>query len=283
MARSYEYKVGDTKPTNAADLVGFFPTVDLTGGAIVFALERLDDGTTPFTGVDQDAAIVKVDASGTRVSWTPATAWADDQAGDYVGWFSATLDGQSYRAPAVTLRVTSTDRTPSDHPFIYGDGRGGYASLAEVLSLIRNADNFSKFNQEAIEEILGDTAVELDAVLETVCVVPIARSQPLSWARVRLIHKYWAVGGCYDALMPLSRDVEKAAAAAAVWRDKGAQLLDQVVAGDIVLKDATPAGATPSWPQGTGATISDALDPDIDPHHTPIFSVDNMDRGWRLE
>jgi hypothetical protein len=271
----HQYKVGDTRPA----IDGTFVGVDLTGATVVCAIENTADGTSPFG--DTTATIVSATARRTKVRYNPPAGWA---AGSYIGWFVATLDGQIHRTPAFTVRVGAVDRTPvaGSHPAIYRDGRGGYATAADVMLLMRNRDGFSdKTNDDLIEELLGDTAVELDSALSQMYETPIqADDSPKAYQYVRLIHKYWALAALHDLLIPVDPDGN--GKAAVVYRDKGAQMIDDLVEGTVVLADAVGTDSRPIEHAGAGATIAAILDADdlLDGSH-PIFSIDHFSRRGR--
>lgn len=274
----FEYKVGTTKP----DVTGFFPSIDLTTAAIVVDIKNLETGAVPFSGGQLAATFVSMDASGSRVKWSIPAAWITAQAGDYVGWFIATLAGQVYQSAGFYLKVSTVNHTPvtDDHPFIYSNGQGGYASVNDVVQLMRNRKGISeKTDDTFIEMLLADTAMELDRSLDTYYIVPFTRDQPKAWAYIRRIHKLWALAEWYDYLTPLDSGNGEAAV---VFREKGTMLLDDLFAGTVILFDAKPNIERPDWPESDGMVVSDVLDPNVDSANVPIFSINNFNRNGRL-
>lgn len=274
----FEYKVGTTKP----DVTGFFPSVDLTTAIIVVDIKNLGTGTVPFTGSQLTATFVSADASGSKVKWSVPAAWISAQSGDYVGWFVATISGQTYQSPGFYLNVLSVNHTPvtDDHPFIYSNGSGGYASVNDVVQLMRNRKGISdKTDDTFIEMLLADTAMELDRALDNYYIMPVTRSQPKAWAYLRRIHKLWALAEWYDYLTPLD---EGNGDAAVVFKEKGTMLLDDLFEGAVILFDAVPNEERPDWPSSDGMVVSDVLDPLIDIGNVPIFSINNFNRNGRL-
>lgn len=275
-AKLYEFKVGDTRPS----IDGIIQGVNLTGGTVACLIENTADGSSPF--VDTTATIVSATASRTRVRYTPPAPWVG---GVYLGWFVGTLGAAVHRSPGFTVRVVSADRTPvvGGHSVIYGDGRGGYATVADVMVLMRNRDGFSDKTDEALVEVmLGDTATELDRVLERYYRVPVTKAaSPKAFDYLRTIHKYWALAAIYDLLIPIAPD--QMASAAIVYREKGTQMFDDLVEGNVILADAVATRELAASPVGTGARILGLLDAD-DPlgGSGPVFRVDGVSRNGRL-
>ncbi len=275
MPKQYSFKVGATRP----GIDGTFLGVDLTGATITVELENFADGTTPAVGTA--GTVVSATSARTKVRFNPTSGWP---AGDYYGQFKADLGGQIYYSPAFTVKVGVTDKTPvvSAGAAIYNDGRSGYATLADVSQLMRNRDGFSaETNEPLIEMLLGDTAVELDRALELLYAVPIVKAtSPKAYEYVRVIHKYWALAALHDLLIPI--DPEGMSKAAVVYREKGAQMLDDLVEGSVILGDAIAGPDQPASPSGVGAEISSVLDPDsMDFVNNAIFSVDDFSRHGR--
>lgn len=277
MPRHFRFRLGDTQPT----ISGFVPKVDLSTGSptLTCVLENLRDGTSPYTGSGQTATAIAASAKGTTLQWTPPTAWA--ATGEFIGWFIGVKSSQTYRSEAFFVTVGAVDRTPSTHPYIYTDGRGGYASATDVQILIRNSDAFSdKTNLELIETLLGDTAEELDRALEQMYTMPLSRTtSPKAASYVRIINKYWALAELFNLLIPTA---EEAGSAAMVYREKGAQMIDDLIEGSVILPDAPNAGGVPASSAISSADISDELDPDVDAYNIPIFSVDSFQQNGRV-
>jgi phage gp36-like protein len=141
----------------------------------------------------------------------------------------------------------------------------------------------ARVDAELVETILGDTAVELDSALRNYYEVPITRAQPIGWSVARLIHKYWALAEVYNLLAPASGNTDGYFAAAEVYREKGAQLLDDIAQGSTRLPDVPKAGEAPEYPESKGATIALDLIDEVDDRNVPIFSVNSIRRAWRLE
>lgn len=274
--RQVSYAVGDSGPP----ITGEFPNLDLTGATVTCVILNLADGSAAFT--NQSATITSASAARTRVRY--ALPGPFPAAGDYLGWFVAVLAGTQYRSPAFVVTVTSTAHTPgSTYPFVYGDGRGGYATVEDVVALDTRRDTRQRVDADLVETLLGDCAVELDHALSGYYQVPITRQSPQAWAVLRLVHKYWTLAALYDLLAPAAGDTESYFQAAEVYREKGTQILDDIFEGTVRLADATPVGNTPAFPEGLGATVAGDVDDTVDPRHIPIFSVDSFRRGWRLE
>lgn len=273
----FEFTVGDTKP----DITGVFPGVDLTGATVTCVLENLADGTSPAWSPGTATITSAAGATHTTVRYTIGTAFA--AAAEYVGWFIAVLSSQTYRSSGFVVRVQTSDRTPANsYPAIYGDGRGGYATVNDVNQLdFRRELKTAKVDVPLIETLLGDTAVEIDNALRRYYSVPFTTSMPLALEYIKLIHKYWALAGLYDILAPAG-DSEDKFNLGMIYREKGTQLMEDLFTGAVQLTDATAASEKPlsDYEQ---ATIADILDEDEDPAHIPIFSVDSLRRDWRLE
>jgi hypothetical protein len=129
--------------------------------------------------------------------------------------------------------------------------------------------------------LLGDTAVELDSALDRMYVVPIQKAaSPKAYQYVRIVHKYWALAALYDLLIPI--DAEGTTKAAVVYREKGAQMLDDLVEGNVILDDAVANASKPASPDGVGATIAGVLDrDDWLAGSRPVFSIDDFARHCR--
>ena len=88
MPALFEFQAGQTRPA----ITGVFPNQNLTGAVFTCDIQNLATGADAF--VAQTATITRVAANATYVKYEPAVAWA---AGEYIGWFIATLAGQTYR------------------------------------------------------------------------------------------------------------------------------------------------------------------------------------------
>jgi hypothetical protein len=276
--RRYTFAVGDSGPA----LTGEFP-YDLTGATdLQCTLVDLAGGPPPFSPFP--ATLVSASAARSRVKADLPGPWPS--VGEFFGYFTATLGGAQVRSPAFVVAVIDPAHpapAPGQHPFVYGDGRGGYATVEDVLAMDLRREARVRVDTELVETILGDTAVELDTALRNYYAVPITRAQPEGWATVRLIHKYWALAEIYNLLAPASGNIDGYFAAAEVYREKATQLLDDITEGSTRLPDVPTAGEAAAYPESMGATITPDLDSEVDRRNMPIFSVNSMRRLWRLE
>lgn len=276
--RRFAFAVGDSGPA----LTGEFP-YDLTGAtALQCELYDLSGAPPPFSPFP--ATLVSVTAARSRVRADLPGPWP--QVAEYVGFFTAQLSGKAVRSPAFTVSVFDPAHPappPTAHPFVYGDGRGGYATVEDVMAMDLRREARARVDAELVETILGDTAVELDTALQNYYAVPITRAQPQGWAIARLIHKYWALAEVYNLLAPASGNIDGYLTAAQVYREKGTELLDDITSGSTRLPDVPTAGEAPEYPESRGATIAPDLDDEVDAQNVPIFSVNSIRRAWRLE
>lgn len=274
MPALYTYKTTDRQPP----LTYTFQGVNLTGGSVICEVTNLSNGIPAFATTA--ATVAQASANASTVRFAIPAAWPN--AGDYIAFFIATTaDTSQYRSRGITVRVVGTNRVPTTHPYRYGDGRGGYATVSDVTILMRNRDSFSGKTDEAlIEMLLGDTAIELDSALEHLYETPMSATvSPNAVGYVRIIHKWWAFAGLYDLLIPQG---DGFGTAAAVYREKGTQMLDDLLDGAVTLPDAIATLNKPVVNDYEGAIIAPILDDTVYTDNPPIFSVERFHNYGRM-
>ena len=276
--RRIEINTGDTQPL----LTGYFPGVDLSGATVTCTLTDVVSGADPLSAQSHAATVTQADAAGTSVAYELPQPLAS--AGEYLGRFTAVKSGETYTSLPFVVQVWTHSRAPvaDSWPVTYGDGRGGYATIQDVVQLdMRAGAKTSRISPALLETLLADTAFELDMALDRLYATPITSSQPKSWRYLRIINKYWALAGLLD-LLAAGGSADEQFAAASVYRDKGTQMLDDLIEGSAFLTDAIAKSEKPIYPESAGAAIPDELD--VEANGTPpIFSVESFRRAGRLE